>query len=408
MRVALIGGGIVGISTAIALRERGVDVTVFEPEEPAIHTAGGSACYLSPGEIFPLASPQTLRDLPRMLFDRTGPLVVRPQYLPHLVRWGLHFLNAARPANYVHAVAALTALNRNANDATAALAQRAGAAEFLERCGGIHVARDAHMLPHLAEMAKAVAEAGVPVQILDAAQLRELEPALASGLAGGLLFPGDARIIDPLRYGAQLATYLRDSGGVIVKESVRAIAPVDGGWRVSPGSETFTHAIITAGAWSHELLRPLGYYVPLDTERGYNLTIPTPNVTLRHPLVFAESRVAMTSLNYGLRVTGTVEFAGLKAPPNPQRSEMLVKTAQTYLPGVQCENATRWMGFRPAFPDALPAIGHAARHQNLLYAFGHEHLGFTQAAITAECVAALLLGEIPPVDLSPFDLERFR
>ena len=408
MRVALAGGGIVGICTAIALRERKIDVTVFEPEEPAVRTIGGSACYLSPGEIFPLAHPQVLRALPELLFSRSGPLVIRASHLPHLVGWGMRFLAAARPANVARGVAALSALNARANDATFALAHRAGANAYLERSGGIHVARDTATLKALRESADAIAAAGMRVEALDGAQLREREPALAPGLAGGLLLPGDARVRDPIRFGARLAAYLRELGGSIVRQRVDALVPAaGGGWSVSSSQDLFTHAIVTAGAWSHELLRPLGYTVPLDTERGYNVTLPEPGVALNHPLVFAESRIAMTPLDYGLRVTGTVEFAGLRAAPDWRRSDMLVRMAQDYLPGVRCEDATRWMGFRPALPDALPAIGGAARHGELFYAFGHEHLGFTQAAITAECVAALLAGEPPAVDLRPFDLERF-
>ena len=408
MRVAFAGGGIVGIAAAIALRERNVEVTVFEPAEPAVRTIAGSACYLSAGEIVPLPNPQLLADLPKLLFDRSGPLALRLGHLPHMLRWGMHFLAASRPANVARGIAALSSLNGYANDATFALARRAGAEQFLERRGGIHVARDTQTLPTLRRNKELLDRAQIAAEFVDAGQLRELEPALAPALAGGLFFPGDARVRDPVRFGGRLAGYFREIGGAIVPTRIGAIVWENGGWRAAPSNESFTHVVVTAGAWSHELLRPLGYYVPLDTERGYNLTLPDPQVTVQHPLVFVESHVAVTPLDYGLRVTGTVEFAGLHAPPNWRRADMMAHIVQTYFPGTRCENATRWMGFRPALPDVLPAIGKAARHPGLFYAFGHEHLGLTQAAITAECVAALVTEEQSPVDLQPFDLERFR
>jgi len=408
VRVAFAGGGIVGMTAAIALRERRVDVTVFEPAEPVVRTVAGSACYLSAGEIVPLPSPQLLADLPKLLFDRSGPLALRLAYLPQMLPWGMRFLAAARPANVALGIEALSSLNRYANDATFASARRAGAEQFLERRGGIHVARDTQTLAALRKNKELLDRAQIAAEFLSAEQLRGLEPALAPALAGGLFFPGDARVRDPERFGGRLAGYFREIGGAIEPKAVSAIVRENDGWRAAPSNERFTHVVVTAGAWSRELLRPLGYFVPLDTERGYNLTLPDPQVTVQRPIVFIESHVAVTPLDYGLRITGTVEFAGLQAPPDWRRADMLRGIVQSYFPGTRCDNATRWMGFRPALPDVLPAIGEAARHTGLFYAFGHEHLGFTQAAITAECLAALVTQERPPVDLRPFDLERFR
>jgi D-amino-acid dehydrogenase len=180
-------------------------------------------------------------------------------------------------------------------------------------------------------------------------------------------------------------------------------------WRVvtSQGEIAADRVLVTAGVWSGALLRPLGYRVPIDTERGYHLMLPAPGITLTRPVVMAEGFFCVTPMTGGLRLAGTVELAGTKASMDPRRSDILFDLAAPYLPGLSRDGATRWMGFRPSFPDSRPAIGAAGRHRNLTYSFGHQHLGLTQAAVSARCIADLIAQRPPPVDLTPFSLGRF-
>lgn len=236
-----------------------------------------------------------------------------------------------------------------------------------------------------------------------------MEPALAPHLAGAVFFPSAARCTDPAEFGSRLAAHALTRGAQIVKERVKRIEPGPGGsWQIF-AENTFQarSLVIAAGVWSGEILTALGYNVPIETERGYHLMLPNSGITLNHPMVFQEPHFAATLLSGGLRLAGTVEFAGTTAPMNPRRSDVLYDLAARYLPGIRREGATRWMGFWPSFPDSLPAIGQAQNYENLFYCFGHQHLGLTQAGISAKLIADLFGRRPPRIDLRPFSLTRF-
>jgi D-amino-acid dehydrogenase len=165
--------------------------------------------------------------------------------------------------------------------------------------------------------------------------------------------------------------------------------------------------VVAAGAWSHRLAQSLGDRIPLETERGYNTTLPPGAFDLQRQLTFPGHGFVVTPIAGGVRVGGAVELAGLDAPPNYARSDVLLGKAKRFLPGLQTAGGTRWMGFRPSLPDSLPAMGWAPGDARVVYAFGHGHLGLTQSAATAEIIGALLSGKEPPLDLRPFHPARF-
>ena len=166
--------------------------------------------------------------------------------------------------------------------------------------------------------------------------------------------------------------------------------------------------VVCAGWWSGNLLQPLGYKAPLASERGYHLMLPQPGVSLGRPVVMAEHYFAATPMMDGIRLAGTAEFADPTAKMDVRRANILHSLATPYLPGLLSEGATHWMGVRPSFPDALPAIGRAGRHNGLFYSFGHQHVGLTQGAISARLLAEAILEGSVPSTLRPFDLSRFQ
>ena len=165
--------------------------------------------------------------------------------------------------------------------------------------------------------------------------------------------------------------------------------------------------LVAAGAWSHRLALGLGDRLPLETERGYNTTLPPGAFDLRRQLTFGSHGFVVTPIAGGVRVGGAVELAGLQARPNFARSQALLDKAKRFLPGLRTEGGTQWMGFRPSMPDSLPVIGVAPGDARVLYAFGHGHLGLTQSAATGELIADLAAGRTPPLDLAPFSATRF-
>jgi D-amino-acid dehydrogenase len=409
--VVVVGGGVIGITSALELQRRGKRVLVIEPNDPGPGTSAGSAGYLSDSHIFPIARSSMIRQLPKMLVDPLGPLVIRPSYAPHMVGWGLRFLNTLRPARNSAVIVALASLNRDCLAKLFELAARCGASEYLSREGALTVCRtDADVRGQEADLSTYRAY-GVAVHAVSQKEMSELEPALTANVAGGIFFPDEARCADPGAFGRQLAASFIANGGSILRSKARVLSQLpDRTWSIALEDASDVRgeiAVMCAGAWSKSLLRPLGYVVPLETERGYHLMLPTPGVDVRRPLLFSANRFAATPMHGGLRLAGTAEFAGLDAPMNPRRSDILFDLAAPYLPGLQRGDATRWMGFRPNLPDSLPAIGKSARHVNLFFNFGHQHLGLTQSAVSAGIISDLICGNDPEIDVRPFALSRF-
>jgi D-amino-acid dehydrogenase len=179
-----------------------------------------------------------------------------------------------------------------------------------------------------------------------------------------------------------------------------------------------TQVLVCAGAWSKPLAASLGYHVPLDTERGYHISVgglpPGQNAGpatqapgLPRPVASNERKVIMTSMSTGLRMTGTVEFGGLKLAPDPRRFQLLKRQLQALLPGIDTVDMRTWMGFRPSLPDHLPVLGVAPRHNHVFFAFGHQHLGLTLAGVTAAVMAELMQTNTSPIDLKPYAVDRF-
>ena len=168
------------------------------------------------------------------------------------------------------------------------------------------------------------------------------------------------------------------------------------------------HLVVAAGAWSRPFAAAFGDRVPLETERGYNTTLPPDAFDVKRQLIFSRHGFVITPLVTGLRIGGAVEFGGLKRPPNLARAQAMLDKARRFLPGLKAEGGRQWMGYRPSLPDSLPVIGRARGEPRVDYAFGHGHLGLTQAVATGRLIRDLIADRSPPIDLKPFRAGRFR
>jgi D-amino-acid dehydrogenase len=251
---------------------------------------------------------------------------------------------------------------------------------------------------------------GVAFEELTAEQARRMEPALGPLTHRAVFTPQWSHVSDPKRWMGAARDWLRTQGVIIRQSEVRHLASTDSSAvsvESDSGSLKADRAVIAAGAWSAELARRLGDRVLLESERGYNMTFPEPGITLTRELIFAERKFVATPLSCGLRIGGAAEFGGLKAAPNFKRSRVLVDLARRYLPGLRTEGGTSWAGHRPTTPDSLPVISRAQHHPQVFYAFGHGHLGLTQAATTGRLVSELVFDQTSSIDLQPYDIGRF-
>ncbi|MCA0276006.1 MAG: FAD-binding oxidoreductase [Proteobacteria bacterium] len=408
--VIVIGAGVVGLSAAIAAQARGLKVTVLDREGPAAGASAGNAGAFAFTDILPLASPGILKKAPKWLLDPLGPLSVPPAYAFQIAPWMFRFWRACSAKRVAHSTTAQTAMMDLSKVELEPFLRQTGTAPMLRKEGNLQVYEGEAELKASLPGWQAREEHGIEFHHLNAADMAEIQPGLAPRFTHGTFTPGWFSISDPRLYVLALAEHFLTSGGSIERSEVTALRPVEGGVElvISDGSlRRAGKVVLSAGAFSHRIAKTLGESIPLETERGYNTTLPSDAFDLRTQVTFGGHGFVVTRLSTGIRVGGAVELGGLKLAPNFRRSEAMLKKAQAFLPGLKPGGGVQWMGFRPSLPDSLPAIGKARATDRVIYAFGHGHLGLTQSAGTARIVADLLTGKTPAIDIASFSPQRF-
>jgi len=414
MRVAVIGAGVVGLACAATLAQRGHRVRWIDPDLPGRGCSGGNAGLFSLSSFVPLALPGAWAKATGWLTDPQGPLTIRPAYLPRVLPWLWQLHRSSRLERVVASADAMHTLLAPTWDAWLPLAQWAGASALIRRDGWAAAYRSKVAFDGDALGWRLRTERGIRIDTLTGGSVREFDPNLSPAITHLLHLPDQGHCLDPLGLCQALARAVLAHG---------AGAPVPGralGFEARDGRVAQVHTergaidvdavVLAAGAFSGPLANQLGMRVPLDTERGYHVTLKSPSVMPRVPLLEAEGKWFATPMTAGLRLAGTVEFAGLDAAPNWLRANALVDQLPKLLPQLSHRaigDADRWMGRRPSLPDSRPVIGRSPRFVNAVLAFGHAHVGLTSAAMTGRLVAQLLTGERPSIDLRPFAPDRF-
>lgn len=417
MRVAVIGAGVVGLACAATLVQRGHQVRWIDPDPPGQGCSAGNAGLFSLSSFVPLALPGAWAQAPSWLINPQGPLTVRPAYLPRALPWLWQLHRSSRLDRVVASADAMHTLLRPTWDAWLPLAQWAGASALIRRDGWAAAYRSKAALDGDALGWRLRTQRGIRIETLTGGAVRDFDPNLSPSITHLLHLPDQGHCLDPFRLCQALAHAVLAQGVGAGGDPVVARAL---GFEVRDGRVVQVHTergaidvdavVVAAGAFSGPLAEQLGVRVPLDTERGYHVTLKSPSVTPRVPLLEAEGKWFATPMAAGLRLAGTVEFAGLDAAPNWRRADALVAQLPNLLPKLSHEaagDAERWMGRRPSLPDSRPVIGLSPRFVNAVLAFGHAHVGLTSAAMTGRLVAELLMGERPSIDLSPFAPDRF-
>jgi len=414
--IAIIGAGVIGLSIALALAQDDAArrIVVIDREGIAAGASRGNAGAYAFSDIEPLASPGIVRQAPKWLLDPLGPLALRPAYLPRIAPWLWRFWRASRPERVAASTAAQAALNHLAAEATPRLLAAAGATSMWHEDGNLHLYEsEAEWRASLPGWQRRAAHGIFFEHAIGsgaAEKIASWQPGVSPAFVAATFVPRWATVDDPRVLVERIAAAAAQRGVRLRRGEARALAPRGDAVHVQLGGGAVLRArrvVVSAGAWSHRLAATLGDEVPLETERGYNTTLPPGAFALRRQLTFPGHGFVVTPIAGGVRVGGAVELAGLDAPPNYARSDALLAKAKRFLPALRTEGGTQWMGFRPSLPDSLPAIGTARGDARVVHAFGHGHLGLTQSAATAELVAALVGGRAPAIDLRPFDPGRF-
>ena len=412
--VAVVGAGVVGLCTALEAQRHGFQVTLLDKGLPGEGASFGNAGYLATELIDPLATKKTLAAAPRMWMDPKGPLALPWKYLPQALPWLARFVRSASSARVEASRQALYQLNQAAVPAWQRCLADIGAEEYLVPSGYLLVWESENKLDEAKTHAAYLAQWDIESVLLQGAQLREKEPELAETVSHALFFPNACRVKDPYLLSKQLFAVFQARGGCFEQTEVSEILPQENavGVVTATSQNRFEHVVLCTGAWGKPLLEQTGISVPLEAERGYHLTIETADMEtppLHHPIGSAERKFVMSPLASGLRVVGITEIGGLRLPEFARRFNVLRHHSRQLLPRLNnpALKVSEWMGHRPTLADSLPVIDQHPRHPRLLFAFGNQHLGLTQAAISAELVISLLRQVEPEFDVKPYRVDRF-
>lgn len=410
MTTIVIGAGVIGTALAYELRKRGRDVTVIERDAPGKGASFGNMASIAVTEFMPASRPSVWKQMPGWLLDPEGPVRIRPAYMRKLIPWFLRFIAASRPSKLRELEAQGAALCARVYDDFLPLLKETGLEDELTEEGCLSLYADDAEFKADRDHIEILERFGFPHEVIGRQAIRALEPEISDKIGMAVLFPQNRSMRDPCRLVVRLAEAFAARGGRIEKgevvdfvrgESIREIVLRDG--RRIAADE----AVICAGAHSAMLAKRLGEPIPLETERGYHTQIMAPGISMRHSIIWPAKAFMVTPTAGGIRVGGTVEMAGLDAPPDYRRSRITVKRAQEALPNLRCENFTEWMGHRPALPDTVPVMSASAKTKGVFYATGHGHLGLTYAATNARLMADLMTGAKPPIDMQPYRVDRF-
>jgi D-amino-acid dehydrogenase len=408
--VVIVGGGIIALASAQKLLAAGRRVTLIERKGIAQGTSFGNAAAFAFSDILPLAASGKIRQVPKWLMDPLGPLSIPPAYALKIAPWLLRFWREGWPDRIQRSIAAQAALMRLAESEMALLLAESNLGGMVRHDGSLELyeseAEFAASLPGW----HARAAHGVTFEHVRGERLAELQHGLSPGFVAGTFVPGWQTVSNPYDFALALGRAVQAGGANLVRGEVVSVVPSGAGVDIhlADGRNlTSVAAVIATGAWSRRLTDPLGDRIPLETERGYNTTLPPGAFDVRRQLIFGGHGFVITPLINGLRVGGAVELGGLDLPPNFKRSEAMLAKARRFLPGLKPEGGQQWMGFRPSLPDSLPVIGPSRASSRIVYAFGNGHLGLTQSAGTGRLVRDLVCGETPSIDVSPFSPARF-
>ena len=407
--IGVIGAGIQGVCISLCLIKKGFNVTLFDRVDPGDQTASyGNAGHFSPYASVPINRPDVLIDVPAMLMSSTGPLALKWNYVPKMIPWFIKFIKNCSKKNMMHTAKYMHQVLDLALPAYDELFEDIDVSSLVENKGIIYFWTNKDLKSRELEI-KIRKELGVKQQLLTPHEIHDLEPSIRKIYHGGILYADARHARNPKKILLKLFESFIKKGGKFEKQSVETIGfssndkPLI---KTSLKTFNFDKAVVACGAFSKKLTDKVNEKIPLDTERGYHVHFKGHDHLLSRPVIFLNRGFGITPMEQGLRVVGTVEFGGLNNPPTKKRITNLINNAKYLFPDLQ-EHEDEWLGFRPTLPDFLPVLGPSKNNKNIIYAFGHHHLGWTLGAITGKIISSILVDERTNLDLTPYNSSRF-
>ena len=406
--VGIVGAGIQGVCIGLQLLKKNISTTIFDSKDPGSMASYGNAGHFSPYAVLQLNRPDILYDVPKMLFSSYGPLALKWNYIPKMLPWILGYLKNCNKKSMIHTAKNMHQILNLSMDAYDEVFQEIDATNLLEKKGIIYIWTNQNLKSRELEI-KVRNDLGVKQKILSTKEILDLEPNLKPVFTGGAYYDYAYHARDPYGIVKKIFELFIQRGGKFINENVESVKQStnnETSIRTEKKEYKFEKSVIACGAFSKKLTDQLGEKIPLDTERGYHVHFKGMDKLISRPVIFLDRGFGMTPMNQGLRAVGTVEFGGLNNPLSKKRIDYIVRCAKELLPQLE-EHQDDWLGFRPTLPDFLPVIGPSKNNKNIIYAFGHHHLGWTLGAITGKIVSGILANEKTNLDLSAYSSSRF-
>ena len=409
-KVAIIGAGIQGVCNALFLQKKGIDVTLFDKDEPGCAASYGNAGHFSPYASLQLNRSDVLSDVPAMLLSSRGPLALKWNYFVKMLPWFSKYIMSCSEKKMMHTAKYMHQILDISLDAYDELFADINLDGLVEKKGIMYVWEKKGIKSRKIEI-DIREKLGVKQKILNPKEVHDLEPNLKPFYDGGVFYEYARHARNPKKIIEKLFTDFLKKGGKFKKTNINNInfkdqKPI----LITENSKLlFDKVVIACGAFSKKLTDKLDEKIPLDTERGYHIHFKNYSNLLSRPVVWADRGFGITPMDQGLRVVGTVEFGGLENPLSKSRIKNLILNAKDMLNGIPDneEHDDEWLGFRPTLPDFLPVIGQSKNYENVFYSFGHHHLGWTLGAISGKIVSKMIVGEKTNLELSPYSSSRF-
>lgn len=412
--VTILGAGIVGICTALSLRERGVPVQVIDRGDPGQATSYGNAGVVSPWSFIPQAVPGIWKKIPQLMFGYGRPLSIHPKYALRMLPWGARFLQHANAAQVRASADAMATLCGPSIDLFEKHLKGTGHEGLLTSSIYLQAFRDGSKATLDGLDARIRAEKGADMEVVGRDDLSRIEPALGPDFEAALLIKGTARVRAPGRLAAVLAEKAAGMGVQFLRAEIRRVQKSADGWVICCEDRDYEtkRIVVCLGAWSAsllpaEFLADMRLKVPLMSERGYHAEFANPGIELNNSVMDVDAKLIASSMEGGVRMAGHAEFAPPTAPPSKRRQRLLVHLAKAAFPDLQTDNVAHWTGCRPSFPDSLPMIDAVGEDSGLFLNFGHSHFGLMMSPASGELTAQLVCGDRPNLSLAGYSAQRF-
>jgi D-amino-acid dehydrogenase len=406
----VLGAGIVGTSIALHLARRGLSVALLDRGGAGEQTSYGNTGIIECNTVFPPAFPSDIGALARIALKRAPEANYHLSFLPKVLPWLLAFRSASQPARLEDTARLIRPLFSQAVVEHETLMAESGAAHFMRKTGWLKVYRNENAFERLRRELDLAAQFGLPLQRLDTAGARALEPSLAPVFPHAVFWPQAATLSNPLGVTRAYAARFRALGGVMLTGDARSLHRNGDRWRVetAEGGLDSAEVVVALGPWAGEFMKQHGVRLPFAVKRGYHRHFRAQgNVGLSRPVLDADVGYVITPMEQGIRLTTGAEFAARDAAPTPvQFARLLPKARELFPLGERVDDKT-WLGARPCLPDSRPIIGRAPGQRGMWLAIGHAHWGLTLGPATGRVIAEMMAGATPFCDPAPYRAERF-